>query len=32
MAFFQKWLKKETFLQWVQTMLGRTKKKLISYS
>ena len=32
MSFFQKYLKKETFIEWVHSMLGRTKKNLISYS
>jgi len=31
-SFFQKYLRKETFLEWVHSMLGRTRKNLISYS
>jgi hypothetical protein len=32
MSFFERHLKKATFLDWVQSMLGRDKKKLIYYS
>ena len=32
MSFFQKFLKKTVFLEWVQSMLGRSKKQLIYYS
>ncbi len=32
MAFFQKYLKRDTFLEWIRSMLGRTRKNLISYS
>ncbi len=32
MAFFQKFLRKETFLEWIKSMMGRTEKKMIFYT
>ena len=32
MSFFNKYLKKSLFLEWVQEMRGRKKKDLIYYS
>ena len=32
MAFFQKFLRKEVFLEWVRSMMGRTEKKMIFYT
>ena len=32
MAFFQKFLRKEVFLEWIKSMMGRTEKKMIFYT
>ncbi|TNV74030.1 hypothetical protein FGO68_gene14997 [Halteria grandinella] len=32
MSFFERHLKKSTFMEWIQSMLGREKKKLIYYT